>query len=248
MWHFGKSNKTRVLEVLSMRRFALLTHIALPRKFKFGKKGASDLSKAVPSLESLDLGFTAYGQHINAEQLMSIARDLPGLKGIGLELYNVTAGGLEGFLREAGPSLTDLHLSDLVGRPLPPSTWAAIAAGCPNLQSLTVRNTAGHMRTAKADVAPSTNVLIELVAGCPNLKSLNLLGLVNGIDLAGFAAHVQAQRRAGTSSLAKVRFVRSKLGAGVAEGVGAVAVTAIRGGSAVEQLLLKGRGLVEVTL
>lgn len=174
-------NMTSVLQLLARPQFANLKALTLPTKIKLGKTSLKQIAKLCPSLEELDMGFTHHlgGIHPKDSDLMDVAEHLPGLSGIGVDMWSATSGGIQSMvlsmgsnlrcIRVQGDTITEHYLSD--------GTLTTIASSCPNLTEFAYKLSRSYYKSWRDGVTHSG--IIALVRGCRKLERLHVVGTQN---------------------------------------------------------------------
>ena len=134
-----------LLAQLKKPRYADVDVISLPRSVKVGKTGLASLGKVLPNLAALDFGFSASNLHPKDSDLLAAARDLPRLRSLRTDMWNVTSLGVEDFARAMGSRLLDLRVADddITHNYVTDGTLRVIAGACPALARLSLIGAAG---------------------------------------------------------------------------------------------------------
>ena len=136
-----KLNMTSLVKLLGCPQFANLKALALPYKVKLGKGSIKQLAKALPHLETFDVGFYSQNAKAKDEDIVSATENFTSLSGLRTDMWNVTSFGIADAVRAMGDQLLDLRIrADTITKNYPSAaTMEAITSSCPNLKYFAYR-------------------------------------------------------------------------------------------------------------
>lgn len=136
-----KLNMTSLVKLLASPQFANLKALALPYKVKLGKGSVKQLAKALPHLETFDVGFYSHNTKAKDEDIVSATENFTCLSGLRTDMWNVTSFGITDAVRAMGEQLLDLRIrADTITKHYPSAaTMEAITSSCPNLKYFAYR-------------------------------------------------------------------------------------------------------------
>ena len=145
LWHGTRISMKALLKQLKKPRYADVDVLCLPRDAKVGKTGLASLGKVLPHLTALDFGMTAGNLHPKDADLLAVARDLPRLQSLRIDMWTATSLGVGYFARAMGARLLDLRVADdgITHNYITDGTLRVIATSCPALARLSLVGAAG---------------------------------------------------------------------------------------------------------
>ena len=166
-------NMDHLLSLIRQPHFASLKKLVPPNRVQMRKKALSEIAAACPKLESLNLGFSSFGQSkmkCTDELLLNLPTLFPYLKHLKYDTEKITREGLAEFCRRMGERLSSLHIDESYRCPykLTEGTLSVIAEHCPNLQEFEYHDCYRGSETIL------TAGIIDILRRCRGLKRLTL--------------------------------------------------------------------------
>lgn len=169
-------NMTSLLKLLREPQFANLKALALPHKVKLGASSTKQLARALPYLETFDVGYYSGQTKAKDKDLMDAVEQFPNLSGLRTDMWNVTSWGISTVARDMGNRLLDLRIKaeTITNNYVSGHTLETIASSCPNLKYFAYKSSADSLYyNSSLDGVRGENVL-ALVKACPKLETLEL--------------------------------------------------------------------------
>lgn len=169
-------NMTGLLKLLRRPQFSQLKAIALPSKVKLGASGVKQMAKALPHLETIDLGYYSGNTKAKDSDLLAVAEHLTHLNGLRTDMWNVTSYGIASLARAMGSQLVDLRVKadTIMNNYMSQAAMETIASSCPNLKYFAYKADASCMFYKPSLDGFRGDSVVAFVKACPKLETLEM--------------------------------------------------------------------------
>ena len=183
-----------------------------------GKTTGRLLLEACPNLKSLDIGFSDSKVHPTLDVLYEAFKCAPKLESLAIDMWALSAGMLHVAVTNLGPQLKQLCVRNetITGNYVSDFSLRTLARSCPNLVSLSVKNSYSRYYSQAAE-RKTDEGFKALINGCALLEHIEM----GGQSLTSASLKVLVQRLSDQKLKNLQKLIISGLGENSALGDGA---------------------------